>query len=148
MRVRSIASPHRVKTASTQWAQQHRFAFAQIPPAGPRASCLLVRGSNSSEVTRRLPEIWQDSSPILDTRVREVEDLGVGGIHRTVHRPTRTNTYSDAGGRRGIEIQTNARFMFMPGCLRRVIDCSVACILHAGMGRLLQKIPESLPRLM
>lgn len=56
IRKKSKDSPHTVNTASTQWEQQQRLTRAQAPPPPcPRTSCLLVRGSNSSEVIRRLP---------------------------------------------------------------------------------------------
>ena len=55
IRKKSKDSPHTVNTASTQWEQQQRLTRAQAPPPCPRTSCLLVRGSNSSEVIRRLP---------------------------------------------------------------------------------------------
>lgn len=55
-RKNSMHIPHKVNTASTQWEQeQQRLARAHGPPGGPRASCRLVKGSNSSEAIRRLP---------------------------------------------------------------------------------------------
>ena len=56
-----VATAQIENTICPNRAQQHRTALAHAPPPpGPKASCRLVKGSNSSEVSRLLPEgTWE-----------------------------------------------------------------------------------------